>query len=170
MMKQRFLKPIDSTYKTLTVAQKRNIFKTLQYKNQTDYITKTGIPKNKLDTVVERYNEVVTVVNNEIKKIKEVKKVNDRVKRAFNANKKSIDSKIDAGADFKQKFKNDERFLHVLEKISKTNVKYLIAWDDKYYALSKIKIESLMNGYKENGSFFMKRVRENIKNKCHRWS
>ena len=157
MMKQRFLKPIDSTYKTLTVSQKRNIFKTLQYKNQTDYITKSGIPKNKLDTVVERYNEVVTVVNNEIKKIKEVKKVNDRVKRAFNAYKKSIDSKIDAGADFKQKFKNDERFLHMLEKILKSNVKYLITWDDRYYALSKKKIELMMNEYAEHGSFFISR-------------
>ncbi len=58
-----------------------------------------------------------------LKKIREGKKVNDRAKRAFNAYKKSIVSKIDAGADFKQKFKNDERFLHMLEKVAKSGKK-----------------------------------------------
>jgi hypothetical protein len=63
-MTRKILKPISLTYDSLTISEKRKIFKTLGYKNQTQYIRETGVPKNQLiDTIVGQYNKAIVDLN-----------------------------------------------------------------------------------------------------------
>ncbi len=56
----KFLKRIVLNGDVLTASLKRKIFKTLGYRNQTDYLKRTGIQKNQLiDTIVEQYNKAI---------------------------------------------------------------------------------------------------------------
>ena len=63
-MTMKILKPISLTNDSLTLSEKRKIFKTLGYKNQTHYIRETGVPKNQLlDTIVRQYNDAIVDLN-----------------------------------------------------------------------------------------------------------
>ncbi len=63
-MTRKILEPISLTSDSLTLSEKRKIFKTLGYKNQTHYIRETGVPKNQLiDTVVRQYNDAFVHLN-----------------------------------------------------------------------------------------------------------
>ena len=63
-MTRKIIQPISLTSDSLTLSEKRKIFKTLGYRNQTDYIKRTGVPKNQLiDTVVSQYNDAIVHLN-----------------------------------------------------------------------------------------------------------
>jgi hypothetical protein len=63
-MTRKILKPISLTYDSLTIFEKRKIFKTLGYRNQTDYIKRNGVTKNQLiDTIVSQYNNAIVELN-----------------------------------------------------------------------------------------------------------
>ena len=63
-MTMKILEPISLTNDSLTLSEKRKIFKTLGYKNQTHYIRETGVPKNQLlDTIVRQYNDAIVHLN-----------------------------------------------------------------------------------------------------------
>jgi hypothetical protein len=64
-MTRKIIQPIVPTGDNITATLKRKIFKTLGYKNQTDYIKQlNGIQKNQLiPAIVEQYNVKVAVLN-----------------------------------------------------------------------------------------------------------
>ena len=63
-MTRKILKPISLTNDSLTLSEKRKIFKTLGYKNQTHYIRETGVAKNQLIyTIVRQYNDAIVDLN-----------------------------------------------------------------------------------------------------------
>ena len=63
-MTRKIIQPISLTSDSLTLSEKRKFFKTLGYKNQTQYIRETGVPKNQLlDTIVRQYNNAIVHLN-----------------------------------------------------------------------------------------------------------
>jgi hypothetical protein len=63
-MTRKILQPIVPTGDNITASLKRKIFKTLGYKNQTQYIRESGVPKNQLlDTIVGQYNVAIVDLN-----------------------------------------------------------------------------------------------------------
>ncbi len=62
-MTRKIMKPISLTYDSLTISEKRKIFKTLGYKNQTQYLRENGKSKKELDTVVRQYNNAIVELN-----------------------------------------------------------------------------------------------------------
>ena len=63
-MTRKIIQPISLTNDSLTLSEKQKNFKTLGYRNQTDYIKRTGVPKNQLiDTVVSQYNDAIVHLN-----------------------------------------------------------------------------------------------------------
>ena len=62
-MTMKILKPISFSYDSLTISEKRLIFKTIGYKNQTQFLRDTGKSKKELDTVVSLYNNAIVELN-----------------------------------------------------------------------------------------------------------
>jgi hypothetical protein len=157
-MAKKILKTISLTYDALKTSEKKKIFKTLGYKNQTQYLKASGKSKNELNDAIVIYNEMIEAINQVIEKEKHDNKKEKNKKSAFNTFKKTLDRSIDQGLNFKKRFKDNERFKYMLDKISSSGRKYIITWDNHYYALSKKKIEGLMKRYRENDSFFVQKV------------
>lgn len=145
--KMRIMKPITQKAK-LSPAERKKIFKVLNFKNQTAYIKATGLKKqDAIKQAIKDYNEEIQYINANIKK---TRKENRALKQYGQRLEKTLRSKD----TFTRNFKNDKQFNVMLNKIQKVGRKFLISWDGKFYALSDKKIADLRQFYKENKTFF----------------
>jgi hypothetical protein len=135
--------------KKLTANDRKKIFTLLGFKNQTEYVKASNLSKQEaVAQAVTQYNQDIKPLNEDIKKERTQKRKIQRYGQRLEKTLKNEDN-------FTRKFKNDNQFNVMLDKVQKVGRKFLISWDGKYYALSDKKIDDLRNYYKNNNSFFI---------------
>lgn len=143
----RIMKPVTQKTK-LSPAERKKIFKVLNFKNQTAYVKATGLKKeDAIKKAIKDYNDEIKIINNQIK---EKRKENRSLSQYGQRLEKTLKNKD----TFTRKFKNDNQFNVMLDKVQKVKRKFLISWDGKFYALSDKKIDDLRQFYKENKTYF----------------
>jgi len=145
--KMRIMKPITQKAK-LSPAERKKLFKVLNFKNQTAYVKASGLKKqDAIKQAINKYNEEIKYINTNIIKTR-------KENRALKHYGQRLENTLRSKDTFTRNFKNDKQFNVMLNKIQKVGRKFLISWDGKFYALSDKKIADLREYYNKNKSYF----------------